>query len=68
MAFDTIDVTDAGMEILSFNHSSHAESSALLEDLRNLLKGLRPPDVRERSMERIGEGSTAYWKYHSIAK
>ena len=65
---DTIDITAAGMEILSFNHNSYAESPALLEDLRNLLQGLRPPDTREPSMQRIGNGTGAYWKYRSIAK
>lgn len=61
---DTIDVTNTSTEIFSLNHSGYAEKSALLKDIELLLiKGVRPPDARIKSLERINTSHGDYWKY-----
>lgn len=63
---DTIDVTNTSTEIFSLNHSGYAEKSALLKDIELLLmKGVRPPDARIKSLERVSTSNGDYWKYVS---
>jgi esterase/lipase superfamily enzyme len=60
---DAIDVTAASMDILSLNHSAYAENAVLLEDMKKVLHGVRPPDIREPSMQHMNVGTRAYWHY-----
>ena len=59
---DTIDVTEAGTDVFSVNHSAYAESSALIEDIKHLLQGQRPPDRREPTMEKSTAPGGTYWR------
>jgi esterase/lipase superfamily enzyme len=65
---DTIDVTAAGMDSVGLNHSSYAESNALLNDIGLLIQtGERPPDKRIPILQRIKTVKGAdYWRYPSI--
>jgi len=61
---DTIDVSATSTEYLALNHSSYAESSALLNDIGLLLQtGERPPDTRIPILERISTPKGDFWRY-----
>lgn len=61
---DTIDVSATSTEYLALNHSSYAESSALLNDIGLLLQtGERPPDARVPILERVSTPKGDFWRY-----
>lgn len=62
---DTIDVSaTSSTEYLALNHSSYAESSALLNDIGLLLQtGERPPDARVPILERVATPKGDFWRY-----
>ncbi len=61
---DTIDVTALSTEYLALHHSTYAEKSALIEDIEKvILTGLRPPDKRLPSLERVKGDKGDYWRY-----
>jgi esterase/lipase superfamily enzyme len=61
---DTIDVTRTSTDVLSLNHSTYAEKSALLNDIGLLLlTGERPPERRIPILEIVQVPTGAYWRY-----
>lgn len=61
---DTIDVSATSTEYLALNHSSYAESSALLNDIGLLLQtGERPPDARVPILQRVATPKGDFWRY-----
>lgn len=61
---DTIDVSATSTEYLALNHSSYAESSALLNDIGLLLQtGERPPDARVPILQRVPTPNGDFWRY-----
>jgi esterase/lipase superfamily enzyme len=61
---DTIDVSATSTEYLALNHSSYAESSALLNDIGLLLQtGERPPDSRIPILQRVATPKGDFWRY-----
>ena len=61
---DTIDVSATSTEYLALNHSSYAESSALLNDIGLLLQtGERPPDARVPILQRVSTPKGDFWRY-----
>lgn len=64
---DTIDATASSMDSIGINHSGYAENNALLEDIGMLiLSGLRPPEKRVPTLERVITGRGTYWRYRTI--
>lgn len=63
---DTIDVTAISMDSLGIRHSGYAENNQLLQDIgRLILKGERPPSVREPGLEAVDIPTGRYWKYRA---
>lgn len=61
---DTIDITAVSMDAMALNHSSYAESSALLNDIGLLLRTReRPPEKRIPILEKITIDRGDYWRY-----
>jgi len=61
---DTIDVSETSTDVLSLNHSSYAEKSALLNDIGLLLQtGERPPELRIPILERVRTPNGDFWRY-----
>jgi esterase/lipase superfamily enzyme len=61
---DTIDVTHLSTDVLSLNHSSYAEKSALLNDIGLLLlTGERPPERRAPVLQRVQAGAASFWRF-----
>jgi esterase/lipase superfamily enzyme len=62
---DSIDATPVGEEIFGLNHSTFAQSRSILNDVRLLLTGKRPPG--ERLVEILGMPQgidpPRYWQY-----
>jgi esterase/lipase superfamily enzyme len=58
---NTIDVSGASTAILSFNHSTYAESPELLADIAMLLHGARSPDKRSPPLQRLSTDHGTYW-------
>ncbi len=64
---DTIDATATSMDTLGINHSGYAENNALLNDIKQLIQtGLRPPESRVPTLERITTDRGDYWRYPSV--
>lgn len=65
---DTIDATASSMDSIGINHSGYAENNALLEDIGRLISsGLRPPEKRVPTLERVTIDRGTYWRYPAIA-
>jgi len=63
---ETIDVTATSTDFFGLNHSGFAEKTALLSDVRILLKeGTHPPDKRGKTMERVTQGTAVFWRYRA---
>ncbi len=61
---DTIDATATSMDSVGINHSGYAENNALLQDIGKLIgEGVRPPEVRLPTLERVETAKGAYWRY-----
>jgi esterase/lipase superfamily enzyme len=61
---DTIDVTAASTDVFALHHSGYAENNELLQDIGKLIQsGVRPPDVRMPSFERVDTDKGEYWRY-----
>lgn len=61
---DTIDVTQTSTDVLSLNHSTYAENSALLNDIGLLLQtGERPPEKRIPILQKIMTPKGEFWRY-----
>ena len=61
---DTIDATATSMDSVGINHSGYAENNALLTDIGKLIgQGVRPPEVRLPTLERVETAKGAYWRY-----
>lgn len=61
---DTIDITAVSTDAMALNHSSYAESSALLNDIGLLLRTReRPPEKRIPILEKITIDRGDYWRY-----
>lgn len=64
---DTIDATASSMDSIGINHSGYAENNALLEDIGRLISsGLRPPEKRVPTLERVTIDRGTYWRYPAI--
>jgi len=64
---DTIDATASSMDSIGINHSGYAENNALLEDIgRLILSGLRPPEKRVPTLERVVSERGTYWRYRTL--
>jgi esterase/lipase superfamily enzyme len=61
---DTIDVTAINTELLSLNHSGYAEKTALLDDIRELIRtGKRPPKERVPVLDVVTTANGQFWRY-----
>jgi esterase/lipase superfamily enzyme len=66
---DTIDVSQTSTDYLALNHSSYAESGALLNDIGLLLQtGERPPEKRIPILQRITTPKGDFWRYPLILR
>jgi esterase/lipase superfamily enzyme len=61
---DSIDVSAASTDFFSLNHSTFADRSQLLDDMRLIFEaGVRPPDVRAKSYTPVTVTGGMYWKF-----
>ncbi len=61
---DTIDVTTTSTDIFSLNHAGYAQSKALLDDIRALMKhGYKAPDARNATLLSLTTPLGMYWKF-----
>ena len=61
---DTIDATRASTQFFRLNHYYVAESSPILCDVENLLRGgVRPPDVRSKMLTSVKVDAGTYYAY-----
>ena len=61
---DTIDISALSTDYLGLNHSTYAEKTALLEDIRIVLtSGMRPPERRLPILMKITSDKGDYWRY-----
>src|SRR5262249_13123322 len=61
---DAIDVTGTSPDLLTLNHSTYAEKSALLNDIALLLQtGERPPERRAPILQKVSTEKGAFWRY-----
>ncbi|HEY7085975.1 MAG TPA: alpha/beta hydrolase [Hyphomicrobiaceae bacterium] len=66
---DTIDVSQTSTDYLALNHSSYAETGALLNDIGLLLQtGERPPEKRIPILQRITTPKGDFWRYPLIPR
>jgi esterase/lipase superfamily enzyme len=66
---DTIDVSQTSTDYLALNHSSYAETGALLNDISLLLQsGERPPEKRIPILQRITTPKGDFWRYPLIPR
>jgi esterase/lipase superfamily enzyme len=68
---DSIDVSEAGEDLLSSNHDVYASNPVVTEDLRKLLQtGQRPPDTRSSVVleKRSTKEGASYWYYRRPRK
>lgn len=64
---DTIDATASSMDSVGINHSGYAENNALLQDIGRLISsGVRPPEKRLPTLERVTTNRGTYWRYPAI--
>ena len=64
---DTIDVTAVSTDSLGLNHSGYAENPTLLKDIALLLqKGVRPPDKRTPSLQKVSGAGGSFWRYPPV--
>jgi len=65
---DLIDITAVNSDVFSLNHDIYANSPAIIDDLRQLLKdGKRPPDARTSELLKVPAVGGVYWRYQSQA-
>ena len=60
---ETIDITKAGMGLFSLNHDIYASNIIIVEDMRGILRGDRPPDKRTAEFTPFVEQGSTYWRY-----
>ena len=66
---DTIDVSQTSTDYLALNHSTYAETGALLNDIGLLLQsGERPPEKRIPILQRISTPKGDFWRYPLIPR
>jgi esterase/lipase superfamily enzyme len=66
---DTIDVSQTSTDYLALNHSSYAETGALLNDISLLLQtGERPPEKRIPILQRITTSKGDFWRYPLMSR
>jgi hypothetical protein len=57
-------VSAASTDFFSLNHSTFADRSQLLDDMRLLFdKGQRPPDQRVRAYAPVTGAGGTYWRF-----
>jgi esterase/lipase superfamily enzyme/Tfp pilus assembly protein PilF len=56
---DVIDLTDASTGVFSLNHGVYVSNPTVVDDMRQTLEGIRPPDRRSRNLVPI-----TYWRYN----
>jgi esterase/lipase superfamily enzyme len=67
---DLIDITAVNADIFSLNHDLYANSPAVIDDLRRLMKeGQRPPETRTVQFKKLSVEPGVYWRYEvSVSK
>jgi hypothetical protein len=62
---DTIDVTAIGDELFGLNHDVFATKRSLVNDIRLLLRGLRPPNDRLSEIRPVPESPPPphFWRF-----
>ena len=61
---DTIDISALSTDYLALNHSTYAEKTALLDDIRIVLtSGMRPPERRLPILQKISSEKGDFWRY-----
>ena len=60
---DFIDVTRLATDIFSLNHSSYAENTALMNDIKLVIMEGEPPNVRAPILQKVLVGTGFYWKW-----
>ena len=61
---DTIDISALSTDYLALNHSTYAEKTALLDDIRIVLtSGMRPPERRLPILMKISSDKGDFWRY-----
>ena len=61
---DLIDITAVNADIFSLNHDLYANSPAVINDLRRLMKeAQRPPEARTVEFKKLSVEAGEYWRY-----
>ena len=62
---DAIDVTEIGQELFGINHDVFASERSLMDDIKLVLEGIRPPANRLAQIRSVPEGASVpdFWKY-----
>ena len=54
------------IDVLALNHSSYTAGTTLLQDIELLLRsGIRPPDRRMATAQRVATPTGVYWRFPS---
>jgi hypothetical protein len=51
------------MGLFSLNHDVYASNIVIVDDMRGILRGDRPPDKRTTEFTPLVEEGSTYWKY-----
>ena len=61
---DSIDISAASTDFLSFNHDTYVEGKALINDISLLMRnGTHPPNVRTPIYEQRQRGGATFWAF-----
>jgi esterase/lipase superfamily enzyme len=65
---DTIDITEAGMELFATNHDVYSSSPVIVSDIGSILRtGRRPPHLRTTELEEAAVSSGIHWRLRSAS-
>jgi esterase/lipase superfamily enzyme/Tfp pilus assembly protein PilF len=60
---ETIDITDAGINLFALNHDVYASNPTIVADMRRIIaKSERPPDKRTKEFEAVASKDGTYWR------
>lgn len=63
---ETIDVSLASSSFFAMNHTTFAERSQLVADMKELFKGKHPPNDRGPTIELIGKAPLPHWRLRIV--
>jgi esterase/lipase superfamily enzyme/Tfp pilus assembly protein PilF len=66
---ETIDITGVpSATFFALNHDVYASTPVIVGDMRGVLLGEGPPDVRTKELHRISMAQGVYWKYQAATQ